>query len=224
MRLWFHTRQYSIFNPMIVVAMQYHRILFKKLNAYHSRYSSLMSSYLRFEGSHQPSISRVFTWTKALLVLLLLGIVALHHRLAMDALNGRQPVLGHEELREVLRCGISKCLFVNWPELERAPHSPPFLRDVHIHNVILVYVWWICFNYIVLHWFLAEAWPFCHFLEILWIKPVPSRNWRSPPVRFKIQGVEGSVGGWDDGLFFFRGMGSARVSGTCQGQPKNHVQ
>ena len=116
----------------------------------------------------------------------------------------------------------SVCLLIdpNW----REPPTPRHSLEMYIHNVILVYVWWICFNYIVLHWFLAQAWPFCHFLEIvLWIKPVPSRNWRSPPVRFKIQGVEGSVGGWDDGLLFFRQMGSARVSGTCQGQPKNHV-
>eukprot|EP00434_Breviolum_minutum_P022065 symbB.v1.2.019480.t1/scaffold1594.1/size109923/2 len=54
-----------------------------------------------------PALLNSASWralgTYALLVLLLLGIVALHHRLAMDALHGRQPVLGHEELREVLR-------------------------------------------------------------------------------------------------------------------------
>ena len=81
----------------------------------------------------------------------------------------------------------SVCLLIdqNW----RDPPTPRHSLEMYIHNVILIYVWWLCFNYIVLHWFLAQAWPFCHFLEIvLWIKPVPSRNWRSPPVRFKNPG------------------------------------
>ena len=40
---------------------------------------------------------------QAVLATLLVSVLALHRRLALDALHGRQPVLGAEELREVLR-------------------------------------------------------------------------------------------------------------------------
>ncbi|CAK9115790.1 unnamed protein product [Durusdinium trenchii] len=54
-----------------------------------------------------PALLHAASWRAlaayAVLATLLVSVLALHRRLALDALHGRQPVLGAEELREVLR-------------------------------------------------------------------------------------------------------------------------
>ena len=52
--------------------------------------------------------------SKALLAVLFFVLLTVHRRLALDALYGRQPVLGDPELREVLRPGTSSSVNLRW--------------------------------------------------------------------------------------------------------------